>query len=58
MCTFSMEHIMHHKILMRIWGSDLRGFRIKGFGLARVHCTTKIYLEGSLFNSNCALRVI
>ena len=41
MCRFSMEHILHsikcttkyHKI----WGLELQGFRLKGFGLVRVY---------------------
>ena len=46
MCTFSMEHILI--ILFNalqnvneyhyIWGSDLREFGLKGFGLTRVYC--------------------
>ena len=57
-CTFSMEHIlysifylMHYKILMNIikYGSDLRGFRLKGFGLARLYCTIIHYFSYVIF---------
>ena len=43
MCTFSMEHHILFNAPQNIneyhyiWGSDLREFGLKGFGLARVY---------------------
>ena len=31
------------------WGSDLRGFGLKGFGLARVYCTTFLFVFKNVF---------